>query len=292
MKIAIDNGHSIAVGSADGGAEGCGRLEQNLTREVGGLVMAKLQNLGHEVINCTCDDCSSLTESLAYRTNTANNSGAEIFVSIHFNASNGEGHGTEVFTYNGNEIAQARNILNNIVALGFTNRGIKGERLYVTSHTNMTAMLVECCFIDNEGDMSKYNANNFANAIVSGLVGQTVEVTPTQNSKSQQNNDVNNGYSQTSQDNWTARVQLLIGAVSDNIVGRETLSKVPTLRYGDKGEIVKLLQERLNFYGFNCGEIDGDFGNLTANALRHYQENRGLVADSICGKISWRQLML
>ncbi|MDP4146102.1 MAG: GH25 family lysozyme [Bacillota bacterium] len=92
--------------------------------------------------------------------------------------------------------------------------------------------------------------------------------------------------------NWTKKVQAFIGATQDGVVGSETLSKVPTLRYGSNGELVKLLQERLKQYGFYSGKIDGDFGSLTAKALKAYQVNRGLVADGVCGKISWRQLML
>ena len=111
MKFCIDCGHTIS--GADTGAIGCGKLEQNLTREVGMKVIAKLQALGHTVVNCTVDYASSMSESLATRVNKANNNGGDLYVCIHFNASNGLGHGTEVFTYNGKELTQARNILNN-----------------------------------------------------------------------------------------------------------------------------------------------------------------------------------
>ena len=282
MKIAIDCGHTVAIGSTDGGAEGCGRLEQNLTREVGGLVIAKLQNLGHEVINCTCDDCSDLMESLSYRTNTANNNGAEIFVSIHFNASNGEGHGTEVFTYKGKEIEQARNILNNIVNLGYTNRGIKGESLYVTNHTNMTAMLVECCFIDNENDMSKYNANSFADAIVKGLVGQTVGVGIVQDNQPQTSNS--DGYSQTVFDfqrQWNETYGDIYGRISeDGYWGDETekaLSRT-LVKKGANNSLVGFIQCRVG------AEVDYDFGGITEQCVINYQNNHGLIAD---GKVAY-----
>lgn len=39
-------------------------------------------------------------------------------------------------------------------------------------------MLIECCFCDNRNDMNRYNAENMANAIVKGLVGQTTSSTP------------------------------------------------------------------------------------------------------------------
>lgn len=168
----IDCGHTLT--GDDYGAVGV-KAESNLTREVGTRVISKLKALGHTVINCYKDSCSSVGDSLSYRTNTANNNNVDIFISIHFNCFNSSAHGTEVFTYGGKEIPQARNILNNIVALGYTNRGLKdGSNLYVLKHTKMKAMLIECCFCDSSSDMTKYNAENMANAIVKGLVGQTV----------------------------------------------------------------------------------------------------------------------
>lgn len=91
---------------------------------------------------------------------------------------------------------------------------------------------------------------------------------------------------------WTAKVQALIGVTQDGIVGEVTLSHLPILKVGSQGQIVKLLQERLNYYGFNCGVADGIFGNGTKQALYNYQVNRKLSADGICGRQTWKQLML
>ncbi|ACO84968.1 N-acetylmuramoyl-L-alanine amidase [Clostridium botulinum] len=172
MKIGIDCGHTLS--GADYGAVGI-KAESNLTREVGTKVIAKLKALGHTVINCYKDSCSSLNDSLSYRTNTANNNNVDLYVSIHFNCYNGSAYGTEVFTYGGKSFTEASRVLNNICALGYTNRGLKdGSGLYVLKHTKAKAMLIECCFCDNAGDMNRYNAENMANAIVKGLVGTTV----------------------------------------------------------------------------------------------------------------------
>ncbi|KRU23989.1 N-acetylmuramoyl-L-alanine amidase [Clostridium sporogenes] len=176
MKIGIDCGHTMS--GADYGAVGI-KAESNLTREVGTRVISKLQALGHTVIKCYKDTCSSLQDSLSYRTNTANNNNVDLYVSIHFNCFNSSAYGTEVFTYGGKELQQARAVLNNICSLGYTNRGLKdGSNLYVLKHTKAKAMLIECCFCDNAGDMNRYNAENMANAIVKGLVGQTTSSTP------------------------------------------------------------------------------------------------------------------
>ncbi|WP_409069869.1 N-acetylmuramoyl-L-alanine amidase [Clostridium sp. FAM 1755] len=174
MKIGIDCGHTMS--GADYGAAGI-KAESNLTREVGIKVISKLQALGHTVIKCYKDSCSNLNDSLSYRTNTANNNNVDLYVSIHFNAFNGNAYGTEVFTYGGKELLEARKVLNNICALGYTNRGLKdGSSLYVLKHTKAKAMLIECCFCDNAGDINIYNAENMANAIVRGLVGTTVTI--------------------------------------------------------------------------------------------------------------------
>ncbi|EPS46810.1 N-acetylmuramoyl-L-alanine amidase, partial [Clostridium botulinum A1 str. CFSAN002368] len=108
-------------------------------------------------------------------TNTANNNNVDLYVSIHFNCYNGNAYGTEILTYEGKELLEARKVLNNICSLGYTNRGIKdGSNLYVLKHTKAKAMLIECCFCDNSGDMNRFNAENMADAIVKGLVGTTV----------------------------------------------------------------------------------------------------------------------
>ncbi len=182
MKIGIDCGHTLS--GADYGAVGI-KAESNLTREVGTRVISKLEALGHTVIKCYKDTCSSLQDSLSYRTNTANNNDVDLYVSIHFNCFNGRAYGTEVFTYGGKELQQARAVLNNICSLGYTNRGLKdGSNLYVLKHTKAKAMLIECCFCDNSGDMNRYNAENIADAIVKGLVGRSITGSSSSNTSS------------------------------------------------------------------------------------------------------------
>ncbi|AUN11554.1 N-acetylmuramoyl-L-alanine amidase [Clostridium botulinum] len=189
MKIGIDCGHTLS--GNDYGAVGI-KAESNLTREVGTKVISKLQALGHTAIKCYKDSCSSLNDSLSYRTNTSNNNNVDLYVSIHFNCYNGSAYGTEVFTYGGKELLEAKAVLNNICSLGYTNRGIKnGSNLYVIRNTKAKAMLIECCFCDNARDMSRYNAENMANAIVKGLVGQTTSSTPSKPTGKNNNRWVN-----------------------------------------------------------------------------------------------------
>jgi len=66
----------------------------------------------------------------------------------------------------------------------------------------------------------------------------------------------------------------------------------PTLRKGDKGEYVTLMQTELIQKGYNCGDTgaDGKFGNNTEKALKRFQKDNGLVEDGICGDSTWEAL--
>ncbi|UAB85449.1 TIGR02594 family protein [Zunongwangia sp. SCSIO 43204] len=55
----------------------------------------------------------------------------------------------------------------------------------------------------------------------------------------------------------------------------------PTLKRRDKGNEVIKLQKLLNFLGYNCGDVDGDFGPKTENALKLFQANNQLTVDGI-----------
>ena len=169
MIIALDYGHCLI--GADTGALGNGYKEQECTREIGKLVKSRVEALGHIVIEVAPDSAASVSSSLNTRVNNCP-SNADLFVSIHLNA--GGGVGAEVYTYGGKELESARNILNNIVSIGFVNRGIKdGSKLYVVKVPSCKSMLIELCFIDTYSDMIKYAANkeNLADAIMSGVTG-------------------------------------------------------------------------------------------------------------------------
>lgn len=250
-RIAVDKGHGIGE---DRGAIGV-VSEESIINEVGSSVVLKLKALGHEVLEVRPSNASSVTDSLSQRCVSANNWGADLFISIHANA--GGGRGTEVFTYGGKELDTARKVLNNIVALGFTNRGVKGESLYVTNHTNMDAMLLEICFVDTQSDIDLYNSvgvARIANAIVEGLTGQTSNV-------------VSNPTPQT-----------------DNIEqssGDSTFDKAKSYNNARCLEIQNLLIKcgyALPKYG-----ADNSYGYETHNQIGNFQRDFGLEVDYLCG---------
>ncbi len=64
-----------------------------------------------------------------------------------------------------------------------------------------------------------------------------------------------------------------------------------TYEAGDQGEDVAAIQAQLNNLGFNVGTADGDFGNLTVNAVKAFQKSRGLESDGVIGAETYRALM-
>lgn len=173
MKIAIDIGHNVLCtnGRHDIGATGHAQ-EDDLTNEVGELVISKLEKLGHTVVRTLPASASSVSNSLYQRVTTANLSKADIFASIHFNAFNALAYGTETFAKSSSGAAIGSAINAEICKLGFYNRGVKRANFYVLSRTSMPAVLIECCFIDSAKDMLLFDSKKMSDAIVKGLVGE------------------------------------------------------------------------------------------------------------------------
>jgi hypothetical protein len=64
----------------------------------------------------------------------------------------------------------------------------------------------------------------------------------------------------------------------------------PTLRLGDKGSAVTLLQQRLSAHGYTV-MADGDFGAKTEAAVEQFQVSRGIDPDGVVGPLTWNLLM-
>ena len=68
--------------------------------------------------------------------------------------------------------------------------------------------------------------------------------------------------------------------------------QTPTLFYGSNGLAVKRVQQILYNYRFLTTEsqIDGIFGKKTIEAVKNFQESRGLEIDGIVGVKTWSEL--
>lgn len=64
----------------------------------------------------------------------------------------------------------------------------------------------------------------------------------------------------------------------------------PMLRRGSLSVYVLIAQDDLNTLGYETRGLDGIFGSGTYNAVRRYQESRGLSVDGIIGCNTWRSL--
>lgn len=168
MVIGVNCGHTIS--GAGSGAVGIINESQH-TRLVGHALMEYLRSAGVGVIDCTIDQANTRNEYLAAAVALANRQDLDWFISIHFNASAlHEGHGVEVYTYEGRQYQDALDVCSNISDLGFHNRGVKaGSGLYVIRKTKAKSMLIEVCFCDNQKDVDTYNAIGGADAIAKAI---------------------------------------------------------------------------------------------------------------------------
>ena len=285
MKIGVNDGHTLS--GAGTGAVGVIK-EGEHTRLVGEEVRRLLKEKGIAVFNCTVDYAETTNESLSLVVQQANREDLDWFISIHFNA--GGGKGVEVYTYEGRQYQDAIDVCNNIAALGFNNRGVKaGTGLYVIRKTIAKSMLIEVCFVDTE-DANKYLEVGYkaiAKAIVDALDNHIVSdpvVDKNTTSQTQSTATIKG-------DDWVRRLQQECNNQGfskqkvDGIAGPATLAGCPVLKNGAKGNITKLLQEKLGI------SVDGIFGNETKKAVIKYQKNKGLSADGIVGQNTWKSLL-
>lgn len=64
----------------------------------------------------------------------------------------------------------------------------------------------------------------------------------------------------------------------------------PILKRGSISNYVCIAQDDLNTLGFQTGGLDGIFGSKTEEAVRNFQNSRGLKVDGIVGCNTWRAL--
>lgn len=82
-------------------------------------------------------------------------------------------------------------------------------------------------------------------------------------------------------------------SVTGSANGSDVNISLPTVRKGDSGNAVKILQLVLVAYEYNIGKYgaDGDFGSDTESAVRQFQKNSGISVDGIVGNDTWSELM-
>ena len=181
IKVYIDQGHNPR--DFNTGAEGNGYFEQDITYEVGRLLFEYLDSnpeFTPRLSRPTPDTVlgTSNASSVIARVNQANAWDADIFVSIHTNASvNPSANGAEALIYSVSSTEAynlAEDIITNLTEVtGLRNRGIiERPGLYVLRRTAMPAVLVELGFITNpeDAELMVNSPNLFALGIYRGIL--------------------------------------------------------------------------------------------------------------------------
>lgn len=196
-RIALDAGH----GGSDPGAVYKGRQEKDDTLDLTLAVGDILKKNGIDVYYTRTTD---EYETPFKKATDANNSGADLFVSIHRNSSENpnqySGVETLVYSDTGLKAEVARNINNQLEDAGFKNLGV-GERknLVVLKRTKMPAVLVEVGFINNDKDNYLFDEefDSIAQAIADGILesipsGRPGNTTSNKSNRTDNNNNSNN----------------------------------------------------------------------------------------------------
>ena len=172
MRIFINPGHSIDP-REDNGASGNGLVEAEVALKIAERVAKYLRAIDYTVKVFQYNWLEGIV-------NEANEWDADLFISIHCNASpDGNARGTETYYWDysveSRHLATSiqRRIVHEIPTL---DRGVKTKidgffDVYVTKYTDMPAVLVETAFIDNPDDANllvRYE-DEFARAIACGI---------------------------------------------------------------------------------------------------------------------------
>lgn len=170
-KIVLDPGHN---GVSDPGAVYNGRRESddvlNLSRAVGEI----LARNGYDV---EYTRTGNIEQSVGQKAQFANNTGADLFVSLHRNSASypGQYNGVQTLIYDrsGFKPEMAENINRNLENVGFQNINVETRPdLAVLRRTQMPALLVEAGFIDSAKDNRIFDSrfDEIAQAIADGIM--------------------------------------------------------------------------------------------------------------------------
>ena len=174
FSVVIDPGH----GGPDPGAIGIGGIrESDVVLEVSKIIEKLLSEKGVKV---SLTRKNEVDLDLSPRVSFANNTNADIFVSIHANASRGKRrdiNGLETFYYRGwRGRLLAKKIQKQILSVspGSPDRGVKQGRFFVIKNTRMPAVLVEIGFLTGRLDARRLekitHRKRLAYAIAKGII--------------------------------------------------------------------------------------------------------------------------
>ena len=185
--VFLDPGH----GGRDPGAVYNGLREKDLNMSIYLKLRSELEKLGYTVL--TSRDSDVYVDYVTERSEMVNKTDADVFISIHFNATGVPGanrSGVETYIYEPdpditpriNKVAHddptrlseskrlADNIHNSVVSVaGANDRGVRGSNYAVLRETVKPAVLLELGYIDSP-EYKKISDDKYQNKLVEGIV--------------------------------------------------------------------------------------------------------------------------
>ena len=185
--VFLDPGH----GGRDPGAVYNGLREKDLNMSIYRKLRSELEKLGYTVL--TSRDSDVYVDYVTERSEMVNKTDADVFISIHFNATGVPGanrSGVETYIYEPDEDIKPRinkvahddptrlseskrladNIHNSVVSVaGANDRGVHGSNYAVLRETIKPAVLLELGYIDSP-EYKKISDDKYQNKLVEGIV--------------------------------------------------------------------------------------------------------------------------
>jgi len=158
MRIVISSGHGKYIRGASGNPVPPQLDEVDEARAVVNKVAELLHNGGVDVVVFHDNVSTTQSENLNRIVEFHNAQGShDLDVSVHFNAYDGNAHGTECLYVTQDQLAGHVSAAISDAG-GFVNRGAKYRSdLAFLNGTNEPAILIETCFCDNTGDSNLYH---------------------------------------------------------------------------------------------------------------------------------------
>lgn len=211
-KIAIRGGHNFQ-------AKGASALidETIEDRKVYKATMNYLRECGYSVLDVTPSDCDVNTD-LRYGVNKAEEWGADLFISIHFdkcydNYEGALGTATWICGTGGQAEIIARRIVNQVAdGTGLKNRGVRtNPRLYELRKTSMPSIIIETCFCEATEDVKIYK--NKGADLIGKLIAEGISCSNIQQNKSdnEEETESNINYSGFYESNITKTNATIVG---------------------------------------------------------------------------------
>ncbi len=276
-KIYINPGHS----DTDPGAVGYA-TERVLNVKVSDFMAQYLR----AQFDCQIRMNPGSMDSLSAIVKDANDWGAELFVSNHFNAAGGDGY--EALVYGENRVPLGEIFEKHVKAVGQNSRGVKlRPGLYVLKHTHMAAVLNEGAFVDNRKDIGDWNEDHELRVLGEAYAKAAAEYLGLGEKTAPE------GYAL---EQFIRDVQAATGSRVDGIAGSETIGNTVTVSafVNPKHPVVEAVQKRLAELGYaQVGAPDGVAGPKFTAAVLAFQENNGCWQDGeiTAGNKTWRKLL-